>query len=191
MQNNLYSQDLETNILGSMLNEEECYNLAIEKHVTSEMFYYDNHKEIFKAMKRLAKDNIKIDLVTLIESNKKDIEKLGGITYIAQMNDSVASTVNFMEWLEILKDYYKKRKLKEIAKNIITDVENNNTLDVISAAQKEIENLYVDKSDISFEERVEQILEEQENKQRGVVTGLETGIKWLDKNLGGLHKTPI
>ena len=65
MQNRLYSQDLETNILGSMLNEEECYNLAIEKHVTSEMFYFDNHKEIFKAMKRLAKDNIKIDLVTI------------------------------------------------------------------------------------------------------------------------------
>ena len=191
MQNNLYSQDLETNILGSMMNEEECYNLAIEKHVTSEMFYYDNHKEIFKAMKRLAKDNIKIDLVTLVESNKKDIEKLGGITYLAQLNDSVASTVSFTEWLEILKDYYKKRKLKEIAKNIITDVENNNTLDVISAAQKEIENLYVDKSDISFEERVEQILEEQENKQRGLVTGLETGIKWLDKNLGGLHKTEL
>ena len=191
MQNRLYSQDLETNILGAMLNNKNCFNTAIEKHVTTEMFYFDKHKEIFKAIKRLTNNDLPIDIVTLIENNKQNIEKMGGITYIAQLNDSVPSTMHFSDWLDILKDYYKKRELKEIAKEIIADVEENKTLDVISKAQKNIESLYEDNAKLSFEERVEQILQEQEDKQRGIVTGLETGIKWLDKKLGGLHKTEL
>ena len=151
MNNQLYSDDLENNILGSILTDEECFLKAREKHITTDMFYFSKHKAIYKAIIDLSLKGLSIDIVTLIERNKKNVEEMGGVTYISQLTDCVASTMHFNDWLDILQDYYRKRKILAMTKDINNKINELPTQDILDKIQKDTTELYEGNTSKSFE----------------------------------------
>lgn len=85
--------EAEQSVLGSMIIDKTSIAQAVEV-LRSEDFYRDAHKVIFQAILELYQKDAPVDMITLIE-HLRSIEKLensGGITYIAQISNSVPST---------------------------------------------------------------------------------------------------
>ena len=76
---------------------------ALEKvmdELEEEMFYSEENKKIFQALKELYKTSTPVDITTIKNEldKQKNLNAIGGIEYISEVIDSVATTANL--------DYY-------------------------------------------------------------------------------------
>ncbi|MGL5245470.1 MAG: DnaB-like helicase N-terminal domain-containing protein, partial [Sarcina sp.] len=155
--NNKYSVEVEQSILGAILNNKSLFLVTKEQKITSEMFYFEKHKEIYKAMVQLVNKDLEIDLITLLEENKNNLDKMGNTTYLYDLSNSVPSTINFNQWLELLQDCYKKRCLIDIANYINTNLDKSTTT-LTDNIQNEILNLFDDNKSMTIEEQIEDMI---------------------------------
>lgn len=67
-------------------------------------------------MKKLSDSNSQIDPITLGNELKKEgmLEKIGGMSYLADLMTIVASTDNIIFYMKIVKEYAVKRSIKEL-----------------------------------------------------------------------------
>ena len=89
----IFDKQAEQSVLGALLLDNSVAYKARE--IKSDLFYFDAHKEIFKAMVSLLNQNKVIDLVLL----KGELEKRGtfeiiGLNYITSLTSIVATTRN-------------------------------------------------------------------------------------------------
>ena len=99
---------------------------ALEKimeNITEDMFFSDANKKIFRAFMELYKTNTPIDITTVKNEldKQKNLNAIGGIDYLSEIIDSVATSANLDYYMEIVKDKATRRRLIDTATNIITD----------------------------------------------------------------------
>ncbi len=191
--------DAEKALLGSILLKANSIYEILE-YIHENSFYVEKHKMIFKAMTDLFNKNEPIDLLT-ITSNLKDLKELdviGGESYIAELAAYVPSATNIEHYGKIVSEKYIKRKLINASEKIsqlgFDEAENIETS--IDKAESEIfdvsKNLnfseFAKLSDSLTEayERLEK-LQEGEGKLRGVPTGFPS----LDYKLSGFQKSDL
>ena len=71
--------------------------------IAEEDFYRDGHKVIYRAILEMFKNDMAVDLLTLLEYLKsaEDLEKAGGVTYITEVSSSVPTTANLSAYIKI------------------------------------------------------------------------------------------
>lgn len=154
------------------------------KHYNKELFYNTEHQEIFKAIKELNNSNINIDQYTLSDYILKNklIDKIRP-SYVCGLSISIVS--NFNTYVATLKDYYIKRKFKNMIQNIDFSKDgeeiNNNILKQLNEISKE----YQEESQKDFKEYLFEYIN---NMYETEVKGLETGLIKLDEYIGGFNK---
>lgn len=183
----LYSEEVEINILGSMIIDTNSCIQVIENNINKNDFYHDYNKIIFVTIKSVFKEKNTIDLLMLIEElkNKNLLEKARGMSYISEIANSVASTTNLLEYLKILKEYSRKRKLDYIAKYISSNINQN-----IEELQQEITSLVTElveekQASETAEEQEEEYLKTLEKRMNGEIVAVKTGLSRIDEKIGG------
>jgi len=106
------SIEAEMSTLGSILLDE----LAIYKIstiLTKDDFYSLKHQIVYEAVMDLFKSGIKIDLLTISEylDNKKQIDQIGGRTYLASLYNATVTASNAFKYAQIVKDKAVRRNL--------------------------------------------------------------------------------
>jgi replicative DNA helicase len=101
--------DTEKAILGSITLNNELIAQAIDL-LEADEFYLDSHKRIFDAMASLHECGNPIDSVTLpaLLIERKELEQVGGVTYLASLIDGVPQTDDVEFYCQIVK--YKARE---------------------------------------------------------------------------------
>lgn len=162
-----------------------------------EMFYSDQNRKIFEAIRSLYNSKIPLDTTTLVnELNKrKDLTAVGGIEYISDIIDKEATSANIDYYIKILKEKALMRNLIDTATNIVTTAydEEEDVTDILDDAEKRILNIVKERQTSDFihikdaiavaQERLEQL-----SKNNSSLTGLPTGFLDLDKATAGLHE---
>ena len=115
--------------LGSMLLQEEAILHSIDI-LKPEDFYQKSHQIIFQCILDLFEKSRGVDLVTLTEElNRKNLlEKIGGVTYLTNLINSVPTAANIEYYSKIIEE-------KSILRHLI-----NNTTKIISMAYEEKED---------------------------------------------------
>jgi replicative DNA helicase len=118
-----YSEQAEMGVLGCvLLSPNECLGECIEKmRGKAEVFYDLRHQTIFNVLVEMYEAHTGIDLITLQERLKQrnTLEEIGGIAYLAQLQDSVPSAANLSYYLEIVTEKFRIRKLIAICTDIV------------------------------------------------------------------------
>ena len=88
------------------------------------MFYNEAHRILFRAMAGLTEKGDVIDPVTLREElvRRGDLDRVGGMEYIAALLDIVPTAANVESHTRIVRDQAVLRRLVEAATEIIQDV---------------------------------------------------------------------
>lgn len=196
-----HSFEAEQSILGGLMLNNEAWN-KISEIIINEDFYNIEHKYIFDAIKDIADKNNIIDIVTVAESlgKKNKLEKIGGISYLAELSRNTHSLHNIVTYANIVKECSSLRTLISISNKIAEEAFNRkgqNVQDIINKAEKLIftiaESRYRVKNLININELLNRTID-RINKiysTKSSITGLITGFNELDKMTSGLQKSDL
>ena len=114
-------QDVEAEkaVLGAILIENEVLNSVLEI-LDANDFYRETHRIIFKAMLDLYEKHEAIDLITLVDSLKKDnkLEAVNGIAYVTALPSAIATAANVQYHAKIVYEKSVLRKLINVSSEI-------------------------------------------------------------------------
>ncbi|MEZ4587811.1 MAG: replicative DNA helicase [Gemmatimonadales bacterium] len=117
-----WSQEAEQAVLGAMLLDQDAALRATEL-LEAGMFYRDAHARLFRAMVTLTERRTVIDHVTLRDelARRGELEMAGGVEYLAELLDSVATAANLDHHAALVRDKAVLRRLIEASNQTITD----------------------------------------------------------------------
>ncbi len=187
--------EAEMSVLGVCFLNKYALDKICEE-LAADMFYSEENRKIFVAIKDLHDAKIPLDITTIKEEldKKKNLNSIGGIEYLSEVIDSVATAANVDYYIEIVREKATLRNLIETATEIVTDAYNTdeNINSVLDNAEKNILNVIKARQTSEFipittvlrraQERLEQLA-----NNKSLITGLETGFYELDKATSGLH----
>jgi len=188
--------EAEQSVIGAMIIDKNAIADASEA-LTRDDFYQDKHQVLFASILDLFAKDVPVDIITLIEYLRANdrIDKAGGITYITELSNSIASTANLSSYIKIVNDKSTLRRLIRASTEIIEDSYNNQDKveSVIEGAEKKIFDL-AQKRDVSDYEPINSILErkiveiEKVYLNKGGPTGIASGFPELDDKTSGFQE---
>ena len=115
-----WSPDAEQAVLGAMLLDQDAALRAAEL-LDHSMFYKEAHRRLFRAMVNLTEQRVVIDHITLRDElvRRNELESAGGVEYLAELVDSVATPANLEHHAKILREKSILRRLIEASTGII------------------------------------------------------------------------
>jgi len=190
--------EVEATILGSILTDPKSLNDVLEI-IDINDFYRESHKIIYSVFLDLFSHNIKIDFITVAEALSKidSLENCGGITYLAQMAESILSTDDIRAYAEIIKEKSNKRKIIKIANELLEKGYNVklNSKEIISNVEESLCNLVLNTEDrmcdIDLVMDATLKLLEDNYKNGGGITGISSGFEEIDRVTSGLQKQDL
>ena len=190
------SIEAEQSVIGSMIIDKSAIAQVAEK-LTEDDFYRDGHKIIYKAIFEMFRNDMAVDLVTLLEYLKSadQLEKAGGVTYITEVSSSVPTTANLSSYIKIVEEKSILRKLIKASTAIIEDSYNKQgeVEGVLDLAEKKIFDIAEKRSTSDFES-LSDVLErgfleiERLFNNKGQITGVPSGFTDLDAKTSGFQK---
>jgi len=164
------------------------------------MFYKESHRLLFRSMLSLTERGDVIDPVTLRDdlSRRGDLDRAGGMEYIATLIDVVPTAANVDYHAKIVRDKAVMRRLVEAATGIIQDIyEGHGTagevLDnaehrVFQVAQFRRAEVFIRIKELIWPtmERIEQL-----QSGAGALTGVPSGFVDLDRYTAGFQRSDL
>ncbi len=187
-------------VLGSIMLRKDAIH-EVEDILMPDSFYSEKHKIIFKAMLDLSLKNDPIDMLSLSTKleEQKMLDKVGGNSHLAEIVNSVPSSVNIKHYAEIVQKKYILRSLIDAA-DYVSELgfkeSDNHMSEILDLAEKKIFGVistpknqkYVNLKDALPEawERLERL-----HEHKDALRGLPTGFRDLDNMLSGLQKSDL
>ena len=191
--------DAEKSLIGSMFWSKFSLEKGCEE-IEKEYFYSDNNAKIFEVIKDLYNRNDPIDVNTVTAEliNRKLLSQVGGVEYLSEIIDSVATGANIEYYMNTVVDKYVLRSLIETATDIERRANENdvNVSEAVEIAEKEILNVGKSRRTTEFRKIHDVLLKTQEDidfltKNKGKISGITTGLRDLDVVTEGLHPTQL
>lgn len=126
-------------ILSCLLVNTEAIELTL-RTISVDVFYFKNHQEIYKAVTFMYKNNLPIDILTLITFLQDNglLQKIGGLKVLIELLSQIPNLIYLEEYLRLVKDKYIRRSLIKLGyetinssyitslplENILNDLEN-------------------------------------------------------------------
>ncbi len=194
-----HSREAEESVLGALLLSPHAANEVMDKLAPGD-FYVPAHQAIFEAMRALYDSNQPLDAVTVSEELRRgaELEKVGGLSYLAHLVDVVPAASNIGYYSEIVAEHGLRRSLIRAGSSITdlafrVDDEVAMVLDraeqeVLSVAEKRVGDGMLPVGPL-FQAAIEHI--EALEAHGSDITGLSTGFRDLDRKLAGLQKANL
>ncbi|KRL61955.1 replicative DNA helicase [Latilactobacillus fuchuensis] len=189
------NNEAEQAVLGAVFISGDALVEAME-YVSTDDFYRRAHQLIFQTMVELNERGEGIDAVTLKSEldARNQLEDIGGISYLAELADSVPTAANVVYYAKIVSEKAMLRRLIQTAQNIVAKgyAQDEDVTDILDSAEKEIMDVSERQNKAGFKSisdvlnsSIEQIDKLYQNEED--ITGLSTGYRDLDKITAGLH----
>ena len=191
--------EAEQSLLGCLLIDKDAL-IKIADIVRENDFYKSGHEIIFSTMMELYSKHEPIDILTLSNrlEEKKQLENIGGRTYLTHLSNFVATSSHIVHYANIIQRKATLRRLQKAAAEISElsyreedDVEkllDDAEQKIFNVSQKYLKNVFLPIDDLLTEafERIDEL-----HKQSGKMRGLPTGFKDLDNILAGMQKSDL
>ena len=181
--------ELEEAVLGALMLEKDSI-IAVQEYITPEAFYTEEHRLIYKAIEELSMELKPIDLYTVTErlKAKKELKKVGGASYLAQLTQKVGSAANVEFHAKIIAQKYVQRELIRSATEIQRRSydESTDVTELIGFAEGEIFKVaegHVKRSVQSSKEILSRALQqiEEASKNANSYNGVPSGFTAIDR----------
>ena len=190
--------DAEIAVLGAILLDKDAL-LEVVDVISEKAFYKEAHGKIYAACLSLNNSSQPIDMVTVCQQLMKDknLDVVGGMHFISQLSNRVASASNIEHHARIMEEQYIKRNIISGCSELIVKSYDNGS-DTFEIVDEFLTKAY-EVGDINSGETVEtnvEILRRlkkniEEAKDKKGLTGLSTGINKIDELYGGYQKSHL
>ena len=187
------AQELEDSVIGALMIEKEAYGTVADL-LRPEVFYKDQNRMIYEAIRELAAKDQPIDVMTVGEKLKSQgtLEKAGGVVYLADLSRRVASAAHLRYHAEIIAKKATARDLITMAAQI-EEKAYDETQDIDDLMQEAEAGIFEitqrsQKRDVT---QIDPVIEEafarmdKAAKNTGSISGIPSGFHALDKITSG------
>ena len=190
--------DLETNILGAILIDNEVLN-KVQEIIDVKYFYSKKNSFIYQAILNLSEKSEPVDPVTLIEELKKikKFEEIGGADYIMDVINSVSTSANSVKYAQIIYEKYLLRSLITICADVTQRAldPTSNTYTILDEADKQfldVSSTLSKKKILNVSEQLDSLVSElAARRESKYITGVPTGYSMLDDMTGGFQNSEL
>ncbi len=187
------AQELEDSVLGALMIEKDAYSTVADL-LRPEVFYKDQNRVVFEAIRELAAKDQPIDIMTVGEKLKSQgtLEKAGGVVYLADLTRRVASTAHLRYHAEVIAKKATARDVIALAAQI-EEMGFDETQDIDELMQTAEAGIFEisqrsQKRDVT---QIDPVIEEafrrmeKAAKNTGSISGIPSGFHALDKITSG------
>lgn len=197
-----HNAEVEAALLGAILTNDRALE-KVSEFLEPAHFYEPVHGRIYDTARRIVERGQKASPQTLAHFFEADeaLAEAGGGRYLYELAASVISVVNVADYGRLIHDLYLRRQLISLGEDVVNDAYTHEIDDsAMMQIEKAEQQLYdlatvgeTEKGIVSLKHASIVALEEAEQafKREGHVVGVTTGLKDLDRRLGGLHGSDL
>ncbi len=193
-----HSPEAEQGVLGCiLLSPNECLGQCIEKFKSGADVFYDlRHQTVFTTLAEMYDSREAIDIITLQQrlKDKQLLDQVGGLSYLATLPDVVPSAANLTYYLDIVQEKFLLRKMIHTCTDVVSRIydfegEVDALLDEVERDVLRISESRVQPHTSTIKELVKKAINtiEDFHQRQGMLNGIATGFRDLDKMTSGLH----
>ena len=186
-----HNDDAEKAILGALLLDPEAFD-QISGKIKASDFYQKGNEIIFRAISILR--DTTLDYITLVDylSKNGELERAGGVGYIADLTNQDAIVGHISNYAEIIKENSRRRQMFQLATKLSQDAfdKSSEIKECLDSGASELTNLYLEMDesgvDYSLATIITNAFDRFVAKRDGELDDkLETGFSVLDKYCNG------
>ena len=194
-----HNVEAERAVIGAMMLNADAIMVCSEL-LTSDEFYQQQYGIIFDALVEMYKDGVGADLVTLQNKlrEKEVTPELYSVEYLGELLASVPTSANVKFYAEIVHEKAVLRRLIRVSEQVTKDcyMDSQPLEDILEDTEKSVFDVMQQRGGSEFEPIRDVVLRtldsiEKAAKQKGNITGLETGFRDLDAKTAGLQKSDL
>lgn len=194
-----HSVEAEQSVIGSMIMDREAIVVASEI-ITADDFYGKQYATLFEAMVELNNSGLPVDLVTLQDKLKEKgvPQEVSSVEFIRDIVNAVPTSANIKHYANIVAEKSVLRKLIKLNEEISnTCYAGTEPLDIIlEETEKKTFNLVQRRNTGEFvpiRQVVMNVMDQIEMaaRNKGTVTGIETGFVDLDYKTAGMQPSDL
>ena len=191
--------EAERAVIGSMIMDRDAI-LVCSEMLTAEDFYQGQYGILFEALLDLFRGGIGTDLITLQNKlrEKEVTPELYSVEYLGELLASVPTSANVKFYAEIVHEKAVLRRLIRVSEQVTKDcyMDSQPLEDILEDTEKSVFDVIQQRGGSEFEPIRDVVLRtldsiEKAAKQKGNITGLETGFRDLDAKTAGLQKSDL
>jgi len=197
-----HNYEAEQALLGAVLTN----NRALEKvaeFLRAEHFADPVHGRIYESCQALAARNQIANPVTLktYMGNDPGLTEMGGDAYLARLAGAAVTIINAEDYGRLIFDLHLRRELIAVGEDMVNDafepeIDDSATAQIEIAEKKLFELATAGQAEGGFRPFKASVLAaielaEAAHKREGKLSGVTTGLRDMDKKLGGLHKSDL
>jgi replicative DNA helicase len=191
--------EAEQSLLGGIMVDSSGLPAALET-LKGDEFYKESHRVIFTAIQDLFERNEPVDILTVTNllEERKQLEGVGGASYIAALTDAMPTATNVAAYAKIVNEKAVMRRLIQSANEIISfaygggrnteEILDNAEAAIFRIAERRIRSSYFPLKEV-IKKNIETI--ERYQEYRETVTGVPSGYRDLDKLTAGFQKSDL
>ncbi|AWE09165.1 MAG: replicative DNA helicase [Kurthia sp.] len=194
-----HNNEAEQSVIGAIFLDPQALITASEI-VIADDFYHIAHQKIFQTMLNLSDKGNAIDVVTVTEelSAKKELEDVGGLSYLTELASAVPTAANIAHYAKIVEEKALLRRLIRVASKIADDgyTREDEVEILLAEAEKKMLEVSNRKNAGDFKHVKDVLVQtfdniEQLQSRDGDVTGIPTGFRDLDKMTAGFQRNDL
>lgn len=187
----LTNGDYEMGVLGGLIKYKGMLQ-DNEGDLSEELFYYDNHKDIFRAIMYLYKQDKPLTKAGVSERlNQLDLlDEVGGKQYIDSLEDEIPNKYFLVPYIGELKELAYKRMVVESAQKLIEGTESGEDINtLLDKFERATEAPEASQDNNSLGDIMADIFNELESGS--VIDKVKTGIPIIDKCTNGIAPSEL
>jgi replicative DNA helicase len=195
------NREAEQALLGALLANNSAYD-RISDFLRPEHFADEINGRIFEAIARRVGRGQVADAVTLKAEFEHTgvLEEVGGTSYLVLLVSAMVGIINVADYGRAIHDAWLRRQLIDIGETVVNNAfasdPDLNAKHQIEEAETALYGLAENDSErgfVKFERALTQAVEAADRAMRssGGISGVTTGLRDLDKRLGGLHNSDL
>ncbi|MFE4704859.1 replicative DNA helicase [Peribacillus simplex] len=191
--------EAEQAVLGAIFLEPSSLTVTSEVLIPED-FYRSSHQKIFNVMLKLNDEGKAVDLITVTEelAATKNLEEVGGVSYLSELAGSVPTAANIEYYARIVEEKSLLRRLIRTATNIAQEgySREDEVEELLGEAEKTIMEVAQRKNSGAFQNIKDVLVSTYDNievltTRTGDVTGIPTGFAELDRMTAGFQRNDL
>jgi replicative DNA helicase len=189
-------------LLGALLANNKAYE-RVSEFLSPEHFANPAHARVYEAIARRCEAGQIADPVTLRGEFEHSgvLNDVGGTAYLAQLLSAMVGIINAGDYGKVIRDAWLRRQLIDVGEVVVNRAFGSEPeldgVKQIEAAEQTLFNLAsnggADGKGMTFREALTEAIEVASKafQNQGSVSGLDTGLRDLNKKMGGLHPSDL
>ena len=197
-----HNYEAEQALLGTLLHNNLAYE-KVSEYLRPEHFADQVHGKIYEAIVKLIERGQIADPITLKDYFQQDdaLAEVGGTEFLARLAGSVVSIMSAKDYGELIHDLALRRELINLGEDVVNHSFSArldlSARDVIEGTEQKLYDLATsgetERGFVDFSKALTQSITSAETafQRDGHIVGVASGLRDLDRHLGGLHPSDL